>query len=321
MRPDARDSRSPEAATPDPHVRRWIRHELSTSPPRTPSLVITVWGDAIAPHGGAVMLAGLIDLLSPFGINERLVRTSVFRLAREGWLNAKPVGRESLYRLTSDGAGRFEQAYRRIYALPVERRDDTWELVVANDSTATQRRNLQQELRWEGFGTMTPGFYLRPAQQPTALPRIIHALRIADRVVVARATDEAALGGQSLASAVPRAWDLARVAADYRRFLVRFGRVIQRFRPGDGDAHDPAQSFIVRTLLIHAYRRVLLRDPQLPAALLPLDWPGRAAFALCRDFYWLTHRAAERHLLATLSTDRGTLPPASADFYRRFGGE
>jgi phenylacetic acid degradation operon negative regulatory protein len=89
---------------PDVEVRRWIRRELASAPPRAPSLIITIWGDAIAPHGGAVMLAGLIDLLAPFGINERLVRTSVFRLAREGWLKAKPVGRESLYRLTTDGA-------------------------------------------------------------------------------------------------------------------------------------------------------------------------------------------------------------------------
>ncbi len=74
------------APAPDPQVRRWIRRQLATAPPRAPSLIITVWGDAIAPHGGAVMLAGLIALLAPFGINERLVRTSVFRLAREGWL-------------------------------------------------------------------------------------------------------------------------------------------------------------------------------------------------------------------------------------------
>jgi len=63
-----------------------------------------------------------------------------------------------------------------------------------------------------------------------------------------------------------------------------------------------------------------LRDPQLPAALLPLDWPGAAAYALCRDFYRLTHRAAERHLVATLTNERGVLPPASSDFYRRFDG-
>ncbi len=76
----------------------------------------------------------------------------------------------------------------------------------------------------------------------------------------------------------------------------------------------------MRTLLIHAYRRVLLRDPQLPAALLPLDWPGAAAYALCRDLYRLTHRAAERHLTATLQDAEGRLPPASAEFHARFGG-
>ena len=135
-----------------------------------------------------------------------------------------------------------------------------------------------------------------------------------------RAHDDAGLGGTSLAAAVPRAWDREGVSSDYRRFIARFGGVIQRFRQFGDDAHDPAQSFIVRTLLIHAYRRVLLRDPQLPAALLPLDWPGAAAYALCRDFYRLTHRAAERHLLATLRNDRGTLPPASPEFYLRFGG-
>ena len=152
------------------------------------------------------------------------------------------------------------------------------------------------------------------------MPRIVRALGIAGTVVVTRAVDDKTLGGSTLASAVSRAWDLAGVAADYRRFLARFGRVIQRFRQDDEAGHDPAQSFIVRTLLIHAYRRVLLRDPQLPVDLLPLDWPGPAAYALCRDFYRLTHRAAERHLVATLRNERGALPTASAAFYRRFGG-
>ena len=85
-------------------------------------------------------------------------------------------------------------------------------------------------------------------------------------------------------------------------------------------AHDPAQCFIVRTLLIHAFRRVMLRDPLLPPVLLPLDWPGAAAYALCRDFYRLTHRCAEQHLLATLRGNGERLPPANAAFYARFEG-
>jgi phenylacetic acid degradation operon negative regulatory protein len=305
---------------PDPQVTRWIARELAQAPPRAPSLLITVWGDAIAPHGGAVMLPGLIRLLLPFGINERRTRTSVFRLAREGWLAARRRGRRSLYRLTSDGARRFEQAYRRIYAPPMETWDDTWELVVADGLRARRRQALRDLLRWEGYGIFAPGVYARPAQPGGALPSAASVAAGTGQIVAVRARDDASLEGSSLAATVPRAWDLSAIAADYRRFLRRFGAVIERFRRSSTDEHDPEQCFVVRTLLIHEYRRVLLRDPRLPADLLPLDWPGAAAFALCRDFYRLTHACAERHLTSVLEGPRGALPPADASFYERFGG-
>ena len=113
---------------------------------------------------------------------------------------------------------------------------------------------------------------------------------------------------------------MARIARDYRKFLRRFGGVIERFQRASAAERDPEQCFIVRTLLIHEYRRVLLRDPRLPLALLPLDWPGGAAYALCRDFYRLAHRSAELHLISVLEGPNGALPPANAAFYERFGG-
>jgi phenylacetic acid degradation operon negative regulatory protein len=119
---------------------------------------------------------------------------------------------------------------------------------------------------------------------------------------------------------VPDIWDLAALAADYRRFLALFGRVIDRFRMRPIETSDPAQCFVVRTLLIHAFRRVLLRDPRLPPALLPLDWPGAAAYALTRDFYRLTAARAETHLAATLAVNGSPWPPADASFHDRFGG-
>ena len=306
------------SARPDPLVQRWIGRELAAAPPRAPSLIITVWGDAIAPHGGAVMLPGLIRLMEPFGVNERLTRTSVFRLARERWLSAKRLGRRSLYRLTASGSRRFEQAYRRIYAPPADDWDETWELVISRGVPARRRRALREELLWEGFGTVAPGVHARPvhAGDPLTSARAAKG----GEIVVITARDDLAPSAGSLAAAVPEAWDLGRIASDYRKFLRRFGGVIDRFRRARPDDHDPEQCFLVRTLLIHEYRRVLLRDPRLPVALLPLDWPGAAAYALCRDFYRLTHRSAERHLLAALEGPAGALPPASGAFYERFGG-
>jgi phenylacetic acid degradation operon negative regulatory protein len=296
-------------------VAGWIRRTLAADPPRAKSLIVTVWGDALVPHGGSVWLTGLIRLMAPFEINERLVRTSVFRLTADGWLVRAAQGRRSRYRLTRDGARRFHDAYKRIYERPADDWRGQWELVLADRVAAPRRADLRQELAWAGFGELGTTTFLRPHEAARSLPSILDAKGIAASVTVAIGAD---LAGRPIAQAVPEAWDLHSLAADYRRFLARFGAVIEHFR--EGETHDPGQCFVVRTLLIHAYRRVLLRDPLLPPALLPLDWPGTAAYMLCRDFYRLTHGDAERHLAATLTEPGDTWPPADDAFYRRFEG-
>jgi phenylacetic acid degradation operon negative regulatory protein len=313
---------APADGLPDPDVARWIKRTLSANPPRAKSLMVTVWGDALGPHGGAVWLSGLMRLLAPFGINERLTRTSVFRLARDGWLAAETHGRRSRYSLTPGGARKFAQAYRRIYAPPDPRWDGRWEFVlIATEAIpAPTRQALRDELSWEGFGTFAQGVFGRPAHGESAVPRIAAALEVADRITVLDVRDSAVFVGAPLATRIASAWDLATVATGYRRFLALFGDVIEAFRARGPDEIDAEQCFVVRTLLIHAFRRVLLRDPQLPVALLPAEWPGTAAYALTRDFYRLTHRLAERHLGAMLVADGETLPPADDAFCARFGG-
>lgn len=298
----------------DVSVARWIRRTLAADPPRAKSLIVTVWGDALAPHGGSVWLAGLIRLMAPFDINERLVRTSVFRLTGDGWLARATEGRRSRYRLTRDGARRFHDAYRRIYDRPADDWRGQWELVLADRVSAPRRAALRQELAWAGFGELGTSTFLRPHEPTRTLPSILET-KLAGAVTVIVAADYA---GRPIAEAVSQAWNLASLSNHYRRFLARFGAVIEHFR--QAEAHDPQQCFIVRTMLIHAFRRVLLRDPLLPPALLPLDWPGAAAYALCRDFYHLTHRNAERHLAATLAEPGEKWPPADNAFHRRFGG-
>ncbi len=312
------DRRTATAAGGAPAARRigrWIDATLAADPPRAKSLIVTVWGDSLAPHGDELWLASLIALMGALGVAERSVRTSVFRLAADGGLAGEPTGRRSRYRLTAAGAHTFADAYRRIYFPHEEPWDGRWQLLLAPPETLAPRERaaLRNALRWSGFCALAPGLFARPraAQgDAIALPRATLA-----KLTVLDAGD-AGGSGVALAGLAVQAFDLAALAASYRRFLSRFGRAIDLFR-APNPPPDPRAAFAARTLLIHAFRRVLLRDPLLPPALLPLDWPGTAAYALTRDFYRLVWRPADRFVAATLGED---FAAASGEFGRRFGG-
>ncbi|MBI4757292.1 MAG: phenylacetic acid degradation operon negative regulatory protein PaaX [Betaproteobacteria bacterium] len=300
-------------------VSDWIDAFLANQPVRANSLIITVYGDSIAPHGGTVWLGSFIRLVEALGLNARMVRTSVFRLSKEQWLTSRQIGRRSFYSLTSAGQRRFEHAYRRIYFEPQAQWNGTWLLVVMTGSKlpAAQREAIRRELMWEGFGAMAPGILAHPSADQETVMEILQSADAADRVAVMQGAALAGTSLDSLRQMVQECWNLARIADRHQRFVAAFTPVLQALR--EADSLDPQQCFAVRTLLIHEFRRVQLRDPQLPALLLPDDWPGATARSLCRELYLLTGERAERHLQDVLLTLEGPLPPATPEFHQRFG--
>ena len=89
-------------------------------------------------------------------------------------------------------------------------------------------------------------------------------------------------------------WPLDRTADAYRKFIRTFEPL--RGWIDRGEPLTESDAFTARILLIHHYRRVVLRDPLLPAALLPKDWPGGAARQLCGEIYRALLAASERWL-------------------------
>ncbi|MCC7412313.1 MAG: phenylacetic acid degradation operon negative regulatory protein PaaX [Gammaproteobacteria bacterium] len=285
---------------------------------RAGSLIITVFGDAVAPRGGTLWLGSLIRLLEPFGLNQRLVRTSVFRLVRDGWLSAEQSGRRSYYSLTETGRRRFENAYRRIYTGPHEAWDGYWHVIATVLVDPSQRDAVRKELKWLGFGAIGTGVMAHPMPDCTVLRELLADLGVSDDLVQWRAGTDALPGGRAQRRLIEHAWDLGELTVDYQRFLDRFRPVyaaLEREREV-----DPGQAFLVRTLLMHEYRRILLRDPKLPLDLLPAHWAGSSAYALCRNVYQRIHGLTEAYLGATLETADGPLPATAEYFYRRFGG-
>ncbi len=285
------------------------------------SLIISVFGDAVVPRGGRIWLGSLIRLLAPLGLNERLVRTTVFRLARDEWLGSEPCGRRTDYLLTPSGQQRIEEASRRIYASTAQAWDRRWRLIVAvGELAAKDRERLRRALFWQGFGTLSGDCFVHPsADLITAfdalageglgelLPRL-KPLIAADATLGVAASD---------AELVHAAWNLERLAATYRDFVARYQPVLAQLRDGPGESDDE-RAFLLRVLLIHDYRRLLLRDPGLPDVLLASDWPGQQARLLCRELYRRLLVQSERHLDAHFQLADGRIPEASSRLLERF---
>ena len=111
------------------------------------SLIISVFGDAVVPRGSRIWLGSLIRLLEPLDLNERLIRTSVFRLAKEEWLRSEPAGRRTDYLLAPSGQRRFEEASRHIYAASAPQWDRRWRLILlVGELSPKQREQLKRAL-------------------------------------------------------------------------------------------------------------------------------------------------------------------------------
>jgi phenylacetic acid degradation operon negative regulatory protein len=297
-----------------------VAHLLATLDLRAKSLVVTVFGDAILPHGGTVWLGSLIDLMAPFGLGERIMRTAVFRLVKDDWLYSTPHGRRSLYGVTEIGRRRFSAAHRRIYAPPRRLWSGEWHLVFIHccDLDPERRESLRHELIWQGFGQVSTGVLAHPTADQEALDRVLDEFGVVDQVAVMRASDERTGAITPLRYMVGRCWDLEKLAEDYSGFIAHFEPVLKLL---EGPARpSPQEAFVLRTLLIHDYRRVLLRDPMLPEEVLPPNWSGATARLLCRNIYRHVQEAAEHHLMSALETAEGPLPAATPYFYNRFGG-
>jgi phenylacetic acid degradation operon negative regulatory protein len=284
-------------------------------PVRSGSLLITLLGDAIAPRGGLITLGSLIRLAQPFGIPERLVRTSVGRLAKDGWLTSQREGRQSEYFLTEHGKNRFAEATERIYSEGVHGWDERWTLLLLPPGPRARREHIRQEMQWLGFGQISAGVLAHPSRSVDDTRAQLAELRIDSGAIVMRAASEGPAADRTLLEA---GWDLAELARSYQRFVASFAPITELLPARAGPSPDTA--FVIRTLLIHEYRKIHLRDPLLPRSLLPRDWIGAAAYELCRNLYRKVFVSAEQHVTSAAETLGGKLAASSRDTYRRFGG-
>ncbi|MCP5178893.1 MAG: phenylacetic acid degradation operon negative regulatory protein PaaX [Pseudomonadales bacterium] len=281
-------------------------------PPRTGSLIVSIFGDSVLPRGGEIWLGSLIRVLAPVGVSERMVRSAVFRLVQDGVLRSRTVGRRSFYALTPSSREAFEASSRRIYTLDGPAWSGRWCLALVAGVAADRRAHVRRELGWLGFGQFGPDVLAHPGIDREALDRVLGDIGCRETVVLLDAAGDA--GDAALDRLVHAAWDLDTLAAGYAAFNRLFDPLRDVVRAGV----TPADAFFIRIFLVHEYRRVLLRDPRLPDSLLPGEWAGTAARQLCAALYPGLMTASERFIDNAMEGDGGRLPDAHSSVRQRF---
>lgn len=225
-------------------------------PARTWSLIVSFFGVLALPDSRPLRLSDLQDWLARLAVEPGLVRTALSRLVASGTLLRERDGKAALYRLSAAAEQEFRQAAGRIFGPDLPQPTGRLELALLDQ--AETRQDWREALSAAEFVPLVPHALIRPEHRARPAPTgpglfVLHA--DADRPLAERA---------------PVLWPLAELAQGYRAIIAPADR-LKEAQLSTGDA------CLARVLLVHEFRRLVLRDPGLPPSLLPIDWPGDAA--------------------------------------------
>ncbi len=117
---------------------------------------------------------------------------------------------------------------------------------------------------------------------------------------------------KQLRRTVSESWHLDDLAEQYDALIKRFKPLRQSL--DKGHSPSPDQAFQARLLLIHDYRRILLRDTPLPEDLLPNRWRGTLARQLVSGLYKDLADASVGYISTQLQSEQGRCRHLPADF-------
>jgi phenylacetic acid degradation operon negative regulatory protein len=252
------------------------------------SLVFDLFGDYLRYRGGEVWLRTLVALMDCFDVPEPTVRVVVTRLRKEGWLDSRRRGRETVYRLTDAAWRLLDEGRTRIFGRATGPWDGVWHMVVYSvpETERALREQLRKRLTWLGFGPLASAIWVSPHERAGQV-REGFADQPSMRLDTFRVRSGNALTDREMAG---RAWDLAGLDRDYAALLERYRPRLARYRAG---GLSDREALVERTGLIHDYRMFPFRDPDLPPELLPAGWSGRAAHEVFLEAHGLLRVPAE----------------------------
>jgi phenylacetic acid degradation operon negative regulatory protein len=257
---------------PDPLLEPFLTRLHGSGRLRVWSVVISIFGDLVQPRQQTISVQELLSLTRHAGIEDNAVRTALSRLAKEGWVERRKDGRHAFYGLSKSGKTSFLAATERIYNHSFVSHSAQWNLGYFNTPVSYSK------------DVMPLGFTLSKHWQLINVEDAHHFSGPNNMLFPTTAVD------------APD-WVLEKLLPDklakyYRDFLVDIEPITEN--RGAIKLMSPLCALTARFLLIHAWRRMVLRHPLMPQGLLPPKWPGATCHdAICSIYPQLVTRSEQ----------------------------
>ncbi|WP_370328293.1 PaaX family transcriptional regulator C-terminal domain-containing protein [Euzebya sp.] len=247
--------------------------QYATEGLRPQTLLFTFLGHHVLAAGclDPVATSTLIEVLDRLGVSAQAARSTLTRMVSRGYLERHRAGRRAYFGMSPKLVKVLGEGEHRLFSAPVrDLPDDRWTLLSFSipEDQRGDRHSLRTALGWNGFGLLRNGLWIAPGE--VDVTGVLADLDLTDFVEVFVAQP---VPPTDLARVVAEAWDLDAVAAAYDAFLARWS---------DGIPDDVAGSLAGQVRLLTEWRQLLVDDPQLPRAHLPVDWPSERAYDLFR---------------------------------------
>jgi len=279
------------------------------------SLIVTLFGDLVTQHDHWISLSSIIKALAPLGINDRLVRTSVYRLVQNDWLTREKIKKNTYYSFTEMAKRHYDKAAKRIYTTDHPEWDGSWLIVLPVFVPDDKKDALYKELAWLGFSTLNTGVWAHPSIEKESLDDTLKQLELLDAVIVFNGNTYQEHSQNTLKTLVENSWNIESLANQYQAILTTYQPILARLKQ---EKSSMQQAFLLRTLFIHEFRRVLIKDHELPSSMLPKAWPGIATMKLAEELYHQLSSDSINYVTSHLTNADGFLPPTSGTFNLRF---
>ena len=222
------------------------------------SIIVSVFGDLAQGSGDRLSGGALTRIIGPMGIKPEAIRVALHRLRKDGWLQSERTGRESQHFLTGFGRAQSAAVTPRIYTRMPDAAAD-WHVLIADEAAGIQ--TLDDLLLTENHISIARNVALGAGAVPGNT----------DDILAFAVTPRAVPDWMKSRVCPP---DLCRACRSLLDDLVAAADLLTPM-----PAPTRLQSATLRTLIVHRWRRVVLRHADLPAAYFPDDWPGPA----CRE--------------------------------------